>query len=343
MALGPQTPQRGGLLAAAGSVAAAAAILVALALNGAFSGEEEDDPQATIAAPSAIADTPGGPGGELPQPRSETIRVGGRPTGVAVGEDGVWVADPFSARASVVEPNGGGALDVSSFALQGPTSAVAAGGDSVFYALQEREALERRDPLHPAAAGETIELDGFASTIEIAEGGVWALIENAVVRIDPASGEIEDEYSVGGFSSALAVADGFVWVVADNREVSRLDPETGESEEDPVEVPDAFNVAVGEGSAWVVSASGSVTRIDAGSLAVVGDPIPVRGALDVAVGEGAVWVTSSRRTVTRIDPSSGEIVGAPLEVGDEPVSVSIGEGAVWVANAGDGTLTRIEP
>ena len=318
-------------------------ILAALALSGAFSGEEEDEPQATVAAPSATGGSRSGPRGELPPPRSERIRVGGRPTSVAVGEGHVWVADPFSARAPVVEPSRDGAADVSSVALQGPASAVAAGEGGVFYALQEQEALERRDPLDPAAPGEAIELDGFASAVEIAGGNLWALTESAVVRIDPVSGELEDEYSAGGFSSAFAVADGFVWVIADNRAVSRLDAETGESEQDPVEVPDALDIAIGEGSAWVVSAGGAVTRVDAGSLAVVGDPIPIKGALDVAVGEGAVWVTSSTRTVTRIDPSSGEVVGEPLEVGHEPLSVSVGEGAVWVANAGDGTLTRIDP
>ena len=32
-----------------------------------------------------------------------------------------------------------------------------------------------------------------------------------------------------------------------------------------------------------------------------------------------------------------------IQVGDEPSAVAVGQGAVWVANAGDGTVTRIDP
>ena len=33
----------------------------------------------------------------------------------------------------------------------------------------------------------------------------------------------------------------------------------------------------------------------------------------------------------------------PITVGDGPTAVTFGAGAVWVANAGDGTVTRIDP
>ena len=45
--------------------------------------------------------------------------------------------------------------------------------------------------------------------------------------------------------------------------------------------------------------------------------------------------------VTRIDPSTG--VRRQIDVGDEPEGVAVGAGAVWVANAGDGTVSRIDP
>jgi streptogramin lyase len=129
----------------------------------------------------------------------------------------------------------------------------------------------------------------------------------------------------------------------DNREVVRIDPVSGERDDEPVGIREAFGVATGEGGVWVVSASGEVTRIDPSSLEAVPAPAQVRGALDVAAGEGSVWVTSRNRTVTRLDPASLESLGAPLEVGDEPASVAIGEDAVWIANGGDGTLSRIGP
>jgi DNA-binding beta-propeller fold protein YncE len=46
--------------------------------------------------------------------------------------------------------------------------------------------------------------------------------------------------------------------------------------------------------------------------------------------------------VTRVDtgtPPTTETIG----VGDRPVAVAVGVGSVWVANAGDGTVWRIDP
>ena len=47
--------------------------------------------------------------------------------------------------------------------------------------------------------------------------------------------------------------------------------------------------------------------------------------------------------VAVIDPATGETATDPVRVGARPSGVAVGEGAVWVANAGDGTLTRIDP
>ena len=45
--------------------------------------------------------------------------------------------------------------------------------------------------------------------------------------------------------------------------------------------------------------------------------------------------------MTRIDAGTNSAVQIP--VGDEPVAVAVGAGSVWVANAGDGTVSRIDP
>jgi YVTN family beta-propeller protein len=45
--------------------------------------------------------------------------------------------------------------------------------------------------------------------------------------------------------------------------------------------------------------------------------------------------------VSRVDPEASS--SATIRVGDMPSAVAVGEGAVWVANAGDGTVSRIEP
>ncbi len=48
-------------------------------------------------------------------------------------------------------------------------------------------------------------------------------------------------------------------------------------------------------------------------------------------------------SLTRIDAEERRVVGRPVPLGDSPAGIAIGEGAVWVTNAGEGTLTRIDP
>jgi hypothetical protein len=313
--------------------------VVVLAVAGVFSGGD-DEPQpaqpAPIQGPQTEDEDAGARSGS--QPKLETIRVGGRPTAVAAGPRGVWVADSFSPRASVLESESADAKPTG-FNLDGPASDVTATESGAYYALPEQGAVERRQLADPTAPGESIELDGFPGVLAGVDGSVFALSDKEVALIDVDRAEAVERFELDGFASSLAAGEGFLWVAVDNREVLRLDPESGAGE--AVEVPEAFSVATGEGSVWVVSASGEVTRIDPESLQTTS--ATVRGALDVAAGLGSVWVTSSRRSVTRLDPESLDPVGGPLRVGDEPAGVSVGDDAVWVANGGDGTLTRIEP
>ena len=317
-----------------------------LALAGVFAGgDDDDDDEPPAAAPSPQEPPEGGgepaPGGRRP-PRVATIRVGGRPTAVAAGQDRVWVADSFSRRATVLDSEARQA-DPKGFSLEGAASDVTVGESGAWYALPEQQAVERRELGDPEAAGETIGVESFPAAVAAADGAVYGLSERSVELIDPEGGEVADRIDVEGFASSLAVGEGFVWVVRDNREVVRVDPASGRIEGDPVEVPEAFGVATGEGAVWVVSASGEVTRIDPDSLGTATPPARIRGAIDVAAGLGSVWVTSSNRRLTRLDPDTLEPTGKPIPVGDEAASVSVGARAVWVANGGDGTLTRIQP
>ena len=346
---GPASANRKRIRIAAGALSVVGAVVAILALAGVFAGgnddDDDDDEPPEAAAPSpqeppVDGAAPEAGGGRKPQ--VTTIRVGGRPTAVAAGQDGVWVADSFSRRATVLDSEARQA-EPKRFSLAGPASDVTVGESGAWYALPEQQAVERRELGDPEAPGETIGVEGFPAAVAAADGTVYGLSERSVELIDPDSGEVADRFDVEGFASSLAVGDGFVWVVKDNREVVRVDPASGGIDGDPVEVPEAFGVATGEGAVWIVSASGEVTRIDPGSLQTATPRARIRGALDVAAGLGSVWVTSSNRRLTRLDPDTLEPTGKPIPVGDEAASVSVGAQAVWVANGGDGTLTRIQP
>ena len=40
---------------------------------------------------------------------------------------------------------------------------------------------------------------------------------------------------------------------------------------------------------------------------------------------------------------TGTVAGEPIEVGEDPIGIAVGAGAVWTANFRAGTVTRIRP
>jgi peptide/nickel transport system substrate-binding protein len=62
------------------------------------------------------------------------------------------------------------------------------------------------------------------------------------------------------------------------------------------------------------------------------------------VGDDDVWVANGidSSTVSLLDPATADEADN-LDVGRAPSAVAVGFGSVWVANAGDGTVSRIDP
>ena len=127
--------------------------------------------------------------------------------------------------------------------------------------------------------------------------------ENAIGLIDPDSGALSEQFTVGRGPNAAAVGAGSVWV-ANQRDgtVSRVDADTRQ-----------------------------IRTIDVG-----GDPSAL------AFGGGSVWVaTGERRGVSQIDPRTNKVLET-IEVGNAPSGIAVSFGAVWVTTAVDGTVTRID-
>ena len=212
--------------------------------------------------------------------------------------------------------------------------------------------------------------------------GLARIDENAVGLIDPDSGRITAQYSVGHGPEAVAAGADSVWVanrldgtisriipgqevvtidvggepsglafgagslwVADGqgRAVAQVDPDTNKVE-GRIDVGNAASaVAVGFGAVWVASAvDASVVRIDL-TDGTPSKPIAVERPTALAAGAGAIWVASDATgRVIRLDPRSGTPL-APIDVGNGPSGVAVGAGAVWVANRQDNTVSRIDP
>jgi YVTN family beta-propeller protein len=200
-----------------------------------------------------------------------------------------------------------------------------------------------------------------ATSVEIGDDAVWALLIADVVKINPRTNtvvaDIPIQARLGGqfllTPETLAVGEGAVWVSA-APSVVRIDPGRNEVTAElpgetvtcsgcPAATIDPSGVAAGLGGVWVLNPSaGVVAEIDPATNRRVAT-IPIQNATSVAVGEGAVWVTNGISDVVyRIDPRTAKIVARIPMPGAANV-VAVGGGSVWVSNSPSGTVVQIDP
>jgi YVTN family beta-propeller protein len=294
---------RGRRLVAAGGVLLFAAVtLVAVRLLGSGGSSPH------VAANSVV----------VIDPRSDIVvarvPVGARPSQLAVGDGGLWVANL---------------------------------GEGTFSEID----LRNRQVVRTLATGTTAATT--IAGVTVGSGAIWAVDSTSVVRrVDLRDDSIQSDSVGGQFSSSYwalgpdvaATGAGGVWVLTGNSSVARLDPRSARLVDNIALGTHPASVAVGDGSVWVSdSADGTVSRIDASSDAVT-QTIPVgRGASGIAAGADGVWVANTLDdSVTRIDPVTGAATDT-IPVGEGPRGVAVGAGSVWVANSRDGTVSRIDP
>jgi len=190
---------------------------------------------------------------------------------------------------------------------------------------------------------------GYAAT---GGGSVWQTDyeNNAVLRIDPASGKVLAKIPVGLQPLGVVVTKGGVWVANEHSgSVTRIDPATNKvvatvSINSPDSAGPQVMAAGPDGSVWVgVPNMGSVVRIDAATNKV-GLVVPWDGP--VASDGAEVWIAvvagiDGLAQAIRIDPESGKVIKA-VDLGEEggTCGLAVGLGSVWVATGG---LTRIDP
>ena len=251
-----------------------------------------------------------------------TIKVGSRPSSVAVGEGAVWVTSKDDQTVSRIDPKTD-QLSLTSAAGADPTH-VAVGEGAVWVSNGSDKTLIRLDPrtlkivqtFVPGGDGSR-----YCGPAAVGEGAVWvaeSLSAAGLARISPDDDLTARVAGVSPCAFDVAVGGGAVWLI------------------DSV----AFQVGCGCGSG---TPARSVTRVDPVKLkAVASIPLAFMPADIAADGQG-VWVVDRRDNfLVRIDPKTNRVVGR-VRVGDTPVAVATDGSSVWTANLDDGTVSRIDP
>ncbi|MDX6515410.1 MAG: hypothetical protein QOH73_1076 [Gaiellaceae bacterium] len=292
---GPWRPSRRLLVATLVAAAAVAALTAALLTRGGTNSASASG----VIAPNQVG-LIDAESGKI----SKEIPVGSTPSGVAFGDESIWVTNTNGNTVSRI----GAHTNAVSQTIQvgeGPTG-VAVSGAAVWVA------------------------NGLDGTVSRIDPGTNQVVDQIAVGNGP-TGVAYGEKAVWVANSV----DGTL---------SRIDPETGHVTRTIPAIVGATGVAVGFGRVWVISpSSASLIVLDPRSGEIL-DRVGVGiGAAAVSAGGGAVWVANQGDgTVSKIDPRARAVVDT-IQVGRSPSAVAAGPQGVWIANAGDGTLSRIDP
>lgn len=292
------------LLAGAGALVVLAAIAVFLATRGAPAPEGTTHGPVGPPLGSVVRLDPAT--GKLAQTVSgiSVAEGGGRVSGLAAGEGGVWVgSQPNVEHVDPVSGDVRGTILVQSFFVQ-----PVVGFRTVWVMSQQGELLRinpSTDALLPSIrlVPPTTPVPG-ETRLAVGEGAVWAAVNRFLIQVDPVRNRVERRIELGNI-------DG---------------------------------IAAGEGGVFVIDGlSGGLTKIDPASGKVIGS-VQLAGSPDaLALGGGAVWVLDSDvGTVQEVDAET-LAPGDTVRVGSDETDITFGAGAVWLADGTGNSLTRIDP
>lgn len=317
----------GGAVAVAGAAVAAALLVVPQQLT-----ERAQEPLLPATKPRELS----------------SIIVGSQPSGVAFGNDAVWVANSGDGTVSYIDPLTNSVVET--FAVGGEPDDVAVGLGAAWVSDSGAGTITKiplDQPFDPVQA--PIEIGG-GNHLDVApgSGAVWVVSEGiGLYRIDPATDTVQPIETVTGPTDVAAGQD-TVWVL-EAEALTRIDPTTGETLESfPVAAADNQDLQLSEGAVWVANGdAGEVTRVDL-DTGEASEPVYLGGNFTaIASGEGSMWMVSGNRgdigNLTRIDPETNEIIGEPVALAGRPYDVTTGAGSIWVVNYSAGSLSRLDP
>jgi serine/threonine-protein kinase len=329
-------PARVALHVAVALLSACVVTVVLLALT--------DDDEAATPGPAADRPVLSSAAGRVV---GEPTPVGDSPTGVAVGEGAVWVANTGDETVTRIDPRTG-RREGRPIRVGEDPRAITAGGGAVWVANFGDGTVSRIDP-RTNSAGPPIPVGRGPSDVALGGGRVWvATEEDRVVPLDPQTGGPAGSPIRVQSEGSLAVGGGRLWVSdRKDRTVRSIDIRTNQTVDPPIPIGAApADVVAGPRFVWVALADDrAVRRIDLRADRSRSRRLDVPGRPEALARAGhSLWMTDvENESVARIDTSSARPVGEPLAVGDDPGGVAIGARSVWATSTVDDTVTRLDP
>jgi YVTN family beta-propeller protein len=210
------------------------------------------------------------------------------------------------------------------------------------------------DPKSNTVVGSVVGVGIRPSSVAVGEGAVWVgnLEDETLSRIDYTTRTVQRTYGLPATPTGLATGAGAVWVAHGLLgTVSRYDPAVNAVVEtiDTGSRSNAGSVAFSKGDAetpayvWAVDGIGDLAKIDPRTNSVVGDT-GVVGSSPSAIAADDSWVWVANAGENTVSKVNPRTVSEVDDpsVGRRPRSVALGASSVWVANEGDDNVTRLD-
>jgi streptogramin lyase len=269
------------------------------------------------------------------------IPLGGRPVGIAVTDDGVWVTDADDGTVTRIDPDT--YAIVKTIGLGGDVNGIAAGFGSIWVAGGNDETLYRIDPATDAIEEELRLGDADPLRprpiffVTAGQKAVWVTRGNSLLRIDPKTTQVTKTVPLPGVPNDLGSGAGSVWVPLTDERLVRVDESSGELSNTSQLPSVAGSPIVTGGSLWLIVYTDipQVSKFDPNNVTLSASVPYSRGfggnfPTAIAGSGDVVWaVDHATGRLRRIDAVAARATGS-VEIGHHPVSVGVGQDAVWI-------------
>jgi hypothetical protein len=323
------------------ALAGAAIALLVLAFASLRQGRSTPRPAAPAATPSLV----------------RTLVLPSVPTVMTAGEGYIWVGVPAQDATTEdslvrIDPR---TYQTNEIILPTELSSLAVGGGRVWGTGIDRQEGWSLYAIDPSSGSVVIQVAGLGGPVAVADGSIWTGVRtgdettsSSLARVDPATGAVLKEFSIGRPIDALGFDGTNIWVFAgppdsngNSGEAVKIDPGS-DTVLGQVSIDEAMPaMAVGTNFVWVSTGGAQPVRIDAATMEVetLGD-LP-EGFMPFAVDDAGVWFSGGRSGETvleHIDASTGSVdasiaLNQPLPmVVPQPLVLDASENSIWTGN-----------
>jgi ABC-type transport system substrate-binding protein/class 3 adenylate cyclase len=268
----------------------------------------------------------------------DSVDLGARPQGIALGYGAAWVTHPTTAKVSKIDTKTRKVVDTIPVGLE--PAGIAVGVGAGWVANSGDGTVSRIDP--DTADVVPIPVGNGPNGVAVGFGSVWVVnaVDGTLARVDPGRARVTKTAYVGDGPTGIAVGDDALWVTnSAGATVSRIAPGTMAVVQSPPVGNGPGGLAALPDRVWVANnLDASVSKIDPETTLVI-DVESGRGPSGVAAAGGAIWVANELDgTVSRIDPATDDTRNIAL--GNPPTGLAATGDALWVTVGAAATSHR---